>query len=168
MIRIEASFDALIKFDNITAIWQNHHNSKQIYLIYTLEGAKVRYDLPEKNLRYFCWLSPEKHSELDINALPLIKGEKIEIGISGDTNRSNHNAKNINKNLHIFQLADQQHSLVLGLKHIPFSKLVCQNCYVEIIEFYLIYEYIIYHCTYKCDKRNILKFLIKNILRIQP
>jgi hypothetical protein len=125
IIEIKASFDALIKFDNITAIWRNKDKSPdQLYLVYFLNGAKVRYDLPEQNLRYFCWLLPEKHSSKEIDTLPLISGEKIDIGISSKINKDNHNANHINKNLHIFQLAERQHSLILGVNQIPFAKLV--------------------------------------------
>jgi hypothetical protein len=122
---ITASFDALIKFENVTAIWQNEKKSDQLYLVYPLEGGKVLYPLKEKFLRYFCWISPpEKHTESEINALPLMNGETIEIGISSGIDKSNHNANHIDKNLHIFQLAERQHKLVLGVNRIPFSKLV--------------------------------------------
>lgn len=122
---IKSSFDALIKFENITAIWQNVRKSDQLYLVYPLEGIKFLYPLEEKFLRYFCWISsPEKHSESEINALPLVNGETIEIGIPPESNRSNHNANHIDKNLHIFQLAERQHKLVLGDIQIPFSKMV--------------------------------------------
>jgi hypothetical protein len=124
IIEIKASFDALIEFENITGIWRNENKAEQNYLVYTLEGAKVRYGLHERNLRYFCWISPEKHTESEINALPLINGKAIEIGISSENNRSNHNVNKINKNLHIFQLAERQHSLVLGVNRISFSKMV--------------------------------------------
>jgi hypothetical protein len=134
-IKIEAShsFDALIKFDNITAIWRNKKKSDQLYLVYLLNGAKVRYDLSEENLRYFCWISPEKHTEEMINDLPLISGEKIEIGISSERNRSNHNANHIDKNLHIFQLAQRQKKLILGVNQIPFAKLVLSSLHFKII-----------------------------------
>mmetsp|Transcript_4148 Transcript_4148/g.4283 ORF Transcript_4148/g.4283 Transcript_4148/m.4283 type:complete len:514 (+) Transcript_4148:216-1757(+) len=124
IIESKASFDALIKFDNITAIWRNKNKSHdQLYLVYPLDGAEVRYDLPEQNLRYFCWLLPEEHSPKEINALPLISGEKIDIGISSEINEANRNKNHIDKNLHIFRLAERQHSLIFGVNQIPFAKL---------------------------------------------
>jgi hypothetical protein len=42
---IKSSFDALIKFENITAIWKNEKKSDQLYLVYPLEGGKILYPL---------------------------------------------------------------------------------------------------------------------------